>query len=125
MQPISPVVPGLEEHEIKIAESQDEYGTLPALPVDGHYLVTRWRLTWRERLTALVNGDIYLFIWNFGGAVQPVQLAIDEPQLTLKPSTVIPDAWHDDMSSSEAHAEALDDLQELQDRASTVTEVIP
>lgn len=81
MTPQTPVVPGLEEYEIKIAESQDEYGTLPAIPVDNEYMVSRWRLTWRERLIAFLQGDVYLSVWTFGHPMQPVMLQVDEPHL--------------------------------------------
>lgn len=82
MKPQSPVIPGLEEYEVKIAESQDEYGTLPALFVNGdEHIVTRWHLTWRERIVAFINGDIYLSIWRFGRPVQPVMMDVDEPNI--------------------------------------------
>lgn len=89
MTPQSPVVPGLEEHEVKIAEDQDEYGTLPALPLlaEGR-VITRWRLSLKERLTALFNGNVYLHVWTFNGPLQPVLLEVTEPELTV--STEVP-----------------------------------
>ena len=83
MKPISPVIPGLEPFEIKIAEDQPEYETLPALKLHDGTLVTRWRLTWRERLVALFNGDIYLHVWTFGKPLQPVYLEVDEPAIIV------------------------------------------
>ena len=79
MKPISPIIPGLEEYEIKIAENQDEYETLVALPVNGppndpEYIVTRWKMTWRERFLAFIHGDIYLSVWTFGRPLQPLMM---------------------------------------------------
>lgn len=83
MKPISPIIPGYEDLEVRIAEDQDEYETLPALPLDhGQRILTRWRLTWRERFTALFNGDIYLHVWTFGNPIQPLFMEVDEPQLS-------------------------------------------
>lgn len=85
MKPMSPVIPGLESHEVKIAESQDQYQTLPALPVDGgQYLVTRWRLTWRERVQLLFEGTFYLSVWTFGQPLQPLLPDVYPPDLKFQ-----------------------------------------
>lgn len=84
MKPISPIIPGLERHEVVIAKDQPEYQPLPALPADGSTVITRWRLSFRERLVALFNGDIYLHVSTFGRPLQPVYLSVDEPLLELK-----------------------------------------
>lgn len=85
MKPVSPVIPGLEDYEVKIAENQDEYETLPALPVDdGRQIVTRWRLSFRERIVALINGNIYLHNYTFRQPLQPVFLEVDEPKLSVE-----------------------------------------
>lgn len=79
MKPQSPVIPGLEKYEIKIAEHQEEYQTLPALKLPDNSVVTRWRLTWSERLAVLFGGNIFLSIWTFGQPLQPVYLEVHEP----------------------------------------------
>ncbi len=82
MNPVSPVIPALKHLEIVIARDQDEYQNLPALPIDGgERIITRWRLSWRERLIALVNGNIYLSVWRFRQPLQPVMLDVNEPDL--------------------------------------------
>lgn len=82
MKAISPVVPGFEHLEIVLAKDQPEYAPLPALPVDdAHKLITRWHLTWRERLQILFRGDLYLWIWTFGERVQPVALDTSVPDV--------------------------------------------
>ena len=83
MQPITPIIPGLEKQEIKIAEGQDEYQTLPALKLSDGTIITRWRLTWRERLITLFNGDIYLSVLTFGQPLQPLYLEVTEPAILL------------------------------------------
>lgn len=85
MKPISPVLRGLEQHEVKCAEHQDEYETLPLLPIDGgQRVLSRWHLSWRERLVVLFNGSIYLHIFTFNNPVQPVLLEVDEPKLNVE-----------------------------------------
>jgi hypothetical protein len=80
MKSMSPVVPGFEHLEIVLAKDQPEYAPLPALPVDdSQKLITRWRLSWRERLQILVRGDLYLWIWTFRQRVQPVALQVSRP----------------------------------------------
>lgn len=78
MKPVSPVVDGIDE--VKIAENQEQYETLPAIITDEGYVISRWKLTWRERLVLLFNGDIYLWMLTFGRPVQPVILDVDPPK---------------------------------------------
>jgi len=80
MTPMSPVIEG-RSGEIVFAKDQPEYNPLPALPVDDGYgtIVTRWRLTWRERLRVLVRGDVYLSVMTLGKALQPVLLEVNPP----------------------------------------------
>lgn len=81
MKPVSPVIPGVSE--VKIAEHQDEYETLPAIVTGDGVVISRWRLTWRERLVALINGDIYLHQSTYGQLVQPVYMEVDEPKIRV------------------------------------------
>jgi hypothetical protein len=85
MKPISPVIAGVDE--IRIAEDQPEYETLPAIRTADGYLISRWQLTWRERLVVLFNGDIYLWCLTFGRPVQPVILEVDPPVLEIPTPT--------------------------------------
>jgi hypothetical protein len=82
MKPMSPVVPGFEGEEIVFAKDQPEYIPLPALPVDSaQKVITRWRLSWRERLQVLFHGDVYLWVWTFRRPLQPVALETSVPAL--------------------------------------------
>jgi hypothetical protein len=87
MKALSPIVPGFESEEIIFAKDQPQYLQLPALPVDGgQKIITRWRLTWRERLSILFTGDLYLWVWTFGRPLQPVALETAKPALRQKES---------------------------------------
>jgi hypothetical protein len=82
MKPVSPVIAGFEQHEVIYGAQQAEYMPLPslAIAVDGEQgVVTRWRMTWRERLRVLFGGEIYLYVKTFGGRLQPVQLDVNAP----------------------------------------------
>lgn len=82
MQPVSPVIPGKQLPESIIAEHQDEYGNLPAVHVENGIIVTRWHLSFWERVKLLITGDIYLWIWTFGHPVQPMSMEIDKPAIS-------------------------------------------
>lgn len=85
MRSISPIVPGFEDQEVVLAKDQPEYVPLPALPVnDGRQIITRWRLSLRERLSILFRGDLYLWVWTFRRPVQPVFLETAAPALERK-----------------------------------------
>jgi len=79
MRPVSPVVPGMELPETKFAENQPEYNTLPAFRDHKGIVLSRWRLTWKERLRALFVGDVYLMLHTFNMPPQPVSLQIERP----------------------------------------------
>ncbi len=79
MKPVSPVLPGVELPEIVFAEGQDEYASLPAFRQADGTVLTRWRLSWRERLLAFWRGDVYLFVLTFNQPLQPVALQVERP----------------------------------------------
>lgn len=82
MKPVSPVIEGLQHEEVIIAKDQPQYLPLPALPVNyGEIIITRWRMTWRERLAVFLGGDIFLLIWRFQNPLQPVKLEVNAPKV--------------------------------------------
>lgn len=84
MKPVSPVVHGAEAFEIVIAKDQPQYLPLPALPVNNHErVITRWRMSWRERLKVLISGDIYLWVTTFARPLQPVLLTLERPEIQV------------------------------------------
>lgn len=64
MQPTSPVLPGYNLPEIKFAENQPEFQTLPAVRTQDGLVLSRWEPT-PEELQALTTGtaSLFLFVW--------------------------------------------------------------
>lgn len=82
MRAVKPIVPG-EVHPVTvIAENQPEYEPLPAYVVRDRTgaVLTRWKLTWRERLRILFLGDLYLEVLTFRQPLQPVRLSVAPPR---------------------------------------------
>jgi hypothetical protein len=79
MKPQEPIVPGHDLPVTNFAESQDEYQTLPAFRLDDGTVLTRWRLTWKERFTIFLRGDLYLFMLTFNKPLQPISLQVERP----------------------------------------------
>lgn len=79
MRPVSPIVPGLDLPVTNFAETQDEYNTLPAYKQQDGTVLTRRRLTWKERLHIFVRGDLHLFTLTFNRPLQPVNLQVERP----------------------------------------------
>lgn len=80
MKPISPVIKDRNLQETVFAEHQDEYQNLPSIVLENGQVITRWKLSLRERLKVLFSGDIYLWIWSFGNPLQPVLLEVEPPK---------------------------------------------
>jgi hypothetical protein len=79
MKPISPVIPGIELPETVYAKDQPEYQPLPAHRSPDGTVLTRWKLSWRERLTILFRGDLYLFVSTYNKPLQPLMLQVEKP----------------------------------------------
>ncbi|MCU1350290.1 MAG: hypothetical protein JWO56_3320 [Acidobacteria bacterium] len=65
-------------------KDQPEYEPLPSLRIsmEGTLgILTRWRLSWRERLRVLRTGDVYLQVLTGGQALQPVLVGAEPPQI--------------------------------------------
>jgi hypothetical protein len=67
VSPSRPVAGGAKVY----GADQPEYLPLPAW-ADGHRVVTRWRLTWRERIVALFGRSLYMEVLTFGQPIQPI-----------------------------------------------------
>jgi hypothetical protein len=80
MTPIN-VAPSLpvEGRAITYGADQPEYLPLPAWR-DGRRVVTRWRLTWRERLAALFGRSLYMEVLTFGQPIQPIYPTFSEAE---------------------------------------------
>ena len=73
MQPIE-----FPERTIVWAEDQPPYLPLPAY-TDERETISCWRLTWRERLTVLWRGRLWLRQLNFGLPLQPQVPQVESP----------------------------------------------
>ena len=85
MKPISPVLKGFEDLERLLAKDQMEYQPLPVIWChdDSGNVISRWKLTWRERFRVFFHGEIYIQQLTFwptptSGKFQP-QLPSAEP----------------------------------------------
>jgi hypothetical protein len=58
------------QSNVVFAKDQPEYLPLPAYRNDRE-TISRWQLTWRERLAVLLGGVIWLRQCNFGQPLQP------------------------------------------------------
>lgn len=79
---VIPITPNLTGYpEIIFAKNQPEYLPLPAVRVDTETgeIVTRWRLSWRERWRLFCGGDLYLHVLTFGHPLQPLKLSAGRP----------------------------------------------
>ncbi len=83
MRPASPVLPaeGHSLFETVFAEHQSRYNNLPAIRYSDPEgtVLSRWHLSWRERLRVLIHGDIYHLQLTFGGKLQPIVLQTTQP----------------------------------------------
>jgi hypothetical protein len=79
MTPVSPVLKRSDAPEIVFAKDQPQYIPLPAVRSEDGLITTRWKLTWRERLTLFLRGDLYLQVLTFNRPLQPLKLSVTEP----------------------------------------------
>jgi hypothetical protein len=84
MKPVSPVVPRTPcAAEIVIAKDQPQYEPLPAIPLEGGVLLTRWELSSEDLARINVDRSVYLYIYTFGSPVQPLYMTVDPPEFIL------------------------------------------
>jgi len=81
MKPVSPVIPGSEHVEVVLARDQPQYIPLPVVYLGGKSapMVSRWRLSLKERLNIAMGADLVLTQLTFGQLFQPVHLQIVTP----------------------------------------------
>ena len=79
MKPIAQIVPGVDTPVVTFATNQPEYHPLPAWRGSDGRVVTRWKVSWSERLRILLTGDLWLSVLTFHRALQPVRLDTECP----------------------------------------------
>ncbi len=77
MKPVSPVIPGSDHPEVIIAETQDEYGNMPAIIDSEGVVLTRWKLTEEEIAFVSAHGYILHYQHTFNQPVQPISMTAD------------------------------------------------
>ena len=82
MKPVSPVLRGSEPYEVVYAKDQPQYNPLPTIRSSEGIVLSRWKLTWKERFKVLLRGNVYLFQMTFNRALQPVSIEIEPPKDT-------------------------------------------
>ena len=84
MRAISPVLPGTPVSavaELRIAEDQPEYETLPALPCDDGVILTRWEFEDGERERFERGAAVNLYVLHgAGGAASDHRIESGEPE---------------------------------------------
>lgn len=81
---VSPSTP-VEGTAVVYAADQPEYQPLPVWRKPQGEVVSRWRLTWRERVAALLGRDLYVEVLTFGGPLQPIFMAFSERDVLHAP----------------------------------------
>jgi hypothetical protein len=81
MTPITPVVPGTHLRITMFGAKQPQYRALPGHRTEDGVVTTRWQLTWRERLSVLAGGCIWLQVRTFNKPLQPVALKAGKPKV--------------------------------------------
>ena len=79
MIPITPVVPGLDLPVTTFAKDQPEYNPLPSYRCEDGTVVTRWRLSFRERMLVLIGRSIWHSQLTFNHPLQPIKMTTNCP----------------------------------------------
>ena len=84
MIPVSPVLPTQPQWpETVFAKDQPEYRPLPAVQLHDGTVITRWKLTLKERVWLLFNGTIWLQQLTFNTPLQPQLPQTREPEIVV------------------------------------------
>ena len=71
------------EYNMKIAEGQDQYQTLPVYFKEGPEgeTIHCWKLSWRERVKLLITGKLWFSTLTFNQPMQPILPVVDKEML--------------------------------------------
>lgn len=64
---------------ITFAENQPEYSPLPAFKNAKGEVIICWKLSFKERLMALLFGKIWHEVLTFNNPLQPIKLSLSKP----------------------------------------------
>ncbi len=74
---VSPSRP-VDGQAVVYAENQPQFLPLPVWRRQDGRVVSRWRLTWRERIAALRGRPVYIEVSTFGSPLQPILPTMSE-----------------------------------------------
>jgi hypothetical protein len=78
MKPIIPVCPGFEL-PVTVYAKDPQYLQLPCYKDEDGTVMTRWKLTFKERIKILLYGNLWLTVLTFNKSLQPINLTVDCP----------------------------------------------
>lgn len=67
-----------KEVNVRFAEHQPEYQTLPAFKSDEGIVVCCWKLSFKERIKLLVTGKLWHSMMTFNSPLQPQFISVDK-----------------------------------------------
>lgn len=82
MKPVSPIIPGAQLKETVYAKDQPQYNPLPVFKDDDGTVLSRWHLSFWERMRVLFKGDVYLWVSTFNHPLQPIMMQVTPPELS-------------------------------------------
>ena len=68
--------------EVILAKDQPEYLPL-AVAISDDYVTSRWRLSFKERVKVLFNGNVFISMMNFKSPPMPILPSVEEPEWLL------------------------------------------
>jgi hypothetical protein len=71
----------IDGQHVVYAANQPEYNPLPVWKRESGQVVSRWRLSWRERWAVLRGRDLYVEVLTFGHPLQPIFMAWSEREM--------------------------------------------
>ena len=80
MKPVTPIIKGKDLEVVIYAKNQKEYQPFPVFRDSNGTLLSRWKVSFIERIKILIFGDIYLQIMTFNNPLQPVSLKVTPPE---------------------------------------------
>lgn len=75
----------------EFAKDQEEYNTLPALKLDtpeGH-VISCWKMSFKERLTVLIFGNVWLNLMSFNKPLTPSYMSVKRKDVYSHPDDEI------------------------------------
>jgi hypothetical protein len=79
MTPQTPIVPGMNLPVTIYAKDQPQYLQLPVFKQDDGIVLSRWKLSFLERIKILFIGNIYVVNLTFNDPLQPIKMTVDPP----------------------------------------------